>query len=62
MTAMKTRTAKKNLRAKPKPTAAKFPASRPKDHYVLRLFVAGASARSQQAVLREGDELQVEVG
>jgi circadian clock protein KaiB len=34
-------------RAKPK-----SPASRCQDKYVLRLFVAGATARSQQAVLR----------
>jgi circadian clock protein KaiB len=33
--------------ATPKP-----PAARPKDKYVLRLFVAGATAKSRQAVLR----------
>ena len=31
---------------------AKSPATRSKDKYVLRLFVAGATARSRQAVLR----------
>ena len=31
---------------------AKSPATRPKVKYVLRLFVAGATARSRQAVLR----------
>ena len=30
----------------------KFPATRPTGKYVLRLFVAGATARSRQAVLR----------
>ena len=30
----------------------KFPISRPKGKYVLRLFVAGATTRSRQAVLR----------
>ena len=55
MTAMKTRTVKKNLRAKPKSIAVKIPASRSRDHYVLSLFVAGASARSKQAVLRVRD-------
>lgn len=34
----------------PKP-AAKSPPARSKDRYVLRLFVAGATARSRQAVL-----------
>ena len=33
-------------------TVAKAPAARAKDRYVLRLFVAGATARSRQAVLR----------
>jgi len=32
--------------------SAKSPATRPKSKYVLRLFVAGATARSHQAVLR----------
>ncbi len=30
----------------------KFPAARPKGKYILRLFVAGATARSRQAVVR----------
>jgi circadian clock protein KaiB len=33
-------------------TAAKSPATRPAGKYVLRLFVAGATSRSRQAVLR----------
>jgi len=33
-------------------TVAKVPAARAKDRYVLRLFVAGATDRSRQAVLR----------
>jgi circadian clock protein KaiB len=32
--------------------ATKAPASRPADKYVLRLYVAGATERSRQAVLR----------
>ena len=47
---MKIRKAKKTTRARP--AAAKFPPTRHKDKYVLRLFVAGATARSHQAVLR----------
>ena len=35
-----------------KPAIAKALTTRPKAHYVLRLFVAGATARSRQAVLR----------
>ena len=46
---MKTRKTKKNSRAKP--AAAMFPTIQAKDRYVLRLFVAGATARSHQAVL-----------
>ncbi len=33
-------------------TAAKSPATRAKRRFVLRLFVAGATARSSQAILR----------
>ena len=33
-------------------TAAKLPATRSRNKYVLRLFVAGATIRSRQAVLR----------
>ena len=33
-------------------TSAKSPATRPTGKYVLRLFVAGATARSRQAILR----------
>jgi circadian clock protein KaiB len=35
-----------------KPTARKSRAARPASKYVLRLFVAGATARSREAVLR----------
>ena len=34
------------------PTLKKSPATQPADKYVLRLFVAGATARSRQAILR----------
>lgn len=47
---MKIRKTKKTSRAKPAPV--KFPPARAKDKYVLRLFVAGATTRSHQAVLR----------
>jgi circadian clock protein KaiB len=50
---MKIRQRKRASRAHP--AKAKFPATRPKDKYILRLFVAGASARSHQAVLRVRD-------
>ena len=46
---MKTRQTKKTRRAKP--ARAKFPTIRARDKYVMRLFVAGATARSHQAVL-----------
>jgi len=46
---MKTRQTKKASRAKP--AAATLPTIRAQDKYVLRLFVAGATARSHQAVL-----------
>ena len=35
-----------------KPAIAKALTTRPKTHYTLRLFVAGATTRSRQAVLR----------
>jgi len=44
-------TAKKTSRAKP-PPKKKALALRPAGQYILRLFVAGASTRSHQAVLR----------
>ena len=50
MTGMKTLKEKKTSRAKR--VTAKSPATRRKDKYVLRLFVAGATVRSRQAVLR----------
>jgi circadian clock protein KaiB len=43
---------KKNRRAKPALEKEKALAAQPADKYVLRLFVAGATARSRQAVLR----------
>jgi circadian clock protein KaiB len=46
---MKTRKAKKNRLAKP--LAAKLPAISARDKYVLRLFVAGATVRSRQAIM-----------
>ena len=36
--------------------------TRPKDKYVLRLYVAGASARSQQAILRTRQLCEAELG
>ena len=42
-------------------TIAKPPASRSKDKYILRLFVAGATARSQQAILRVRELCEVEL-
>ena len=47
---MKTRQTKKPRRAKP--AMAKVPEIRARDKYVLRLFVAGATARSHQVILR----------
>jgi circadian clock protein KaiB len=41
----------KNLR-RAKSASVKFPPAQARDKYVLRLFVAGATARSHQAVLR----------
>lgn len=38
--------------ARAKPAKKKLTADRPKDKYVLKLFVAGATDRSHQAVLR----------
>ena len=43
----------KNRKARPvKRAQAKRPATRSKDEFILRLFVAGATDRSKQAVLR----------
>ena len=47
---MKIRKTKIPRRAKP--ASVKLPNPRAQDKYVLRLFVAGATARSRQAVLR----------
>ena len=46
------KTLKKKKAARVERVTAKSPAIRRKDKYVLRLFVAGATARSRQAVLR----------
>jgi circadian clock protein KaiB len=46
---MKARKTKKNRRTKP--VAVKLPAIVAKEKYVLRLFVAGATARSRQAIM-----------
>ena len=46
------KTLKKKKSGRGQRVKAKSPASRRNDKYVLRLFVAGATARSQQAVLR----------
>ncbi len=43
---------KTNKPRRPTKATAKSLATRPKGKYVLRLFVAGATARSRQAVLR----------
>jgi len=45
-------TPKKRKTGRGQRVPAKFPGSRRKDKYVLRLFVAGATARARQAVLR----------
>ena len=47
------KTLKKTRSSRAKPITAKSSVARTKQHtYVLRLFVAGATTRSQQAVLR----------
>jgi circadian clock protein KaiB len=43
---------KKPMVSRAKQTATKVSTTKAKDKYVMRLFVAGASARSRQAVLR----------
>jgi circadian clock protein KaiB len=44
--------AKTNKTRRATKAVAKLPATRRKNKYVLRLFVAGATARSRQAILR----------
>lgn len=44
-----------------KPPSKKAPAPRPSGQYVLRLFVAGATARSHQAVLRVRELCEAEL-
>ena len=46
------KTPKKKITGPGQRVATKSPAIKRKDKYVLRLFIAGATARSQQAVLR----------
>ncbi len=46
------KTLKKKKTGRVQRATAKSPASAARDKYVLRLFVAGATARSHQAVLR----------
>ena len=46
------KTLKKKMTGRVQRVTAKSPSIRRKDKYVLRLFVAGATARSRQAVLR----------
>jgi circadian clock protein KaiB len=52
--------AKKTSRPRP-PAKKKAPAVPPLGQYVLRLFVAGATARSQQAVLRVRELCETEL-
>ena len=49
---MKTKSVKRRAARAPGKAAAKSRTARPKEKYSLRLFVAGATARSRQAVLR----------
>ena len=49
---MKTKTVKRRVARAPSKAAAKSLTARFKDKFVLRLFVAGATDRSRQAVLR----------
>jgi circadian clock protein KaiB len=52
---------KKNKTRRVIPASAKSPAPRRKNKYVLRLFVAGATARSRQAILRVRQLCEVEL-
>ena len=52
---------KKNKTKRVPKVVAKLPAARRKHKYVLRLFVAGATARSRQAVLRVRQLCEVEL-
>ncbi len=49
---MKNKTVKRRAARAPHQATAKSSPARSKDKFVLRLFVAGATARSRQAVLR----------
>jgi len=53
--------AKPNQARRATKAAAKLPTTRPKYKYVLRLFVAGATARSRQAVLRVRELCEAEL-
>jgi circadian clock protein KaiB len=56
MKAPKTKTIRRATPARKKP-----PASRPADKHILRLFVAGATARSRQAILRVRELCAIEL-
>ena len=53
--------AKTNKNKRPTKAAAKSPAARRKNKYVLRLFVAGATTRSRQAILRVRELCETEL-
>jgi circadian clock protein KaiB len=53
--------AKINKQRRAPKAAAKSPATRSKDKYILRLFVAGATVRSRQAVLRVRELCETEL-
>jgi circadian clock protein KaiB len=54
-------TVKKNKTRCVIPASAKSPARPPKEKYVLRLFVAGATTRSRQAILRVRELCETEL-
>jgi len=56
---MKSPKAKKIRRAKP--ARKKSPVNRPANKHILRLFVAGATARSRQAILRVRELCAIEL-
>jgi circadian clock protein KaiB len=51
----------KNKNKRPAKAVAKSPAKRRKDKFVLRLFVAGATDKSRQAVLRVRELCETEL-
>jgi circadian clock protein KaiB len=52
---------KTNKASRPTKAAAKSPTTRSKSRYLLRLFVAGATARSHQAILRVRELCEAEL-